>query len=130
MYNTGLSITPREAVVTSVLQLLVQAADCQSITITLQDTSGAFCADLATLRLADFEMTLSHSSELQNTYVNLQRMTRSGRWSRNELLLPARLGRVQRERTQLMTSRDTDEYAISLRAALAKVEDEIKRREF
>lgn len=78
-YNTGLSTMPREAVVTSVLQLLVQAADCLSITITVQDTSGDFCADLATLRLDGYVMTLSHSSELQNTYVNLQRMTSSER---------------------------------------------------
>ena len=71
-HNTGLSMMPREAVVTSALRLLVQAADCPSITITVRDTSGAFCADLATLSLADYEMILTHSSEERTTSVTLQ----------------------------------------------------------
>lgn len=79
LINTGLSTRPREAVVSSALELLVRSADCRSITITVQDTSGAYCADLATLKLDGYAMTLNHSSELQNTYVNLQRMTSSGR---------------------------------------------------
>ena len=77
--STGLSMLPREAAVTSVLRLLVQAADCLSITITVQDTSGAYSADLATLRLEGYEITLKHSSGEQTTSVTLQRMTSSER---------------------------------------------------
>lgn len=77
--SIGRSTTPREAVVTSVLRLLVAAEDCQSITITLQDTSGAYSADLATLRLAGYEMTLKHSSGDGTTSVTLQRTTSSER---------------------------------------------------
>ena len=65
---------PREAVVTSALRLLVQAADCPSITITVRDTSGAYCADLATLQLAGYEMTLTRFSEERITSVTLQRI--------------------------------------------------------
>ena len=70
--STGPSTMDRAAAVTSVLRLLVQAADCLSIMITVQDTSGAYCADLATLRLGGYEMTLQHSSEEQTTFVSLQ----------------------------------------------------------
>lgn len=70
--STGLSTMPREAVVTSVLRLLVAAEDCQSITITLRDTSGAYCADLATLSLDGYEMTLKHSNGARTTSVTLQ----------------------------------------------------------
>ena len=71
--SIGRSTTPREAAVISVLRLLVAAEDCQLITITLQDTSGAYCADLATLRLDGYEMTLKHSNAEQTTSVTLQR---------------------------------------------------------
>lgn len=64
---------PREAAVTSALTLLVEAADCQLITITVADTSGAYCADLATLSLDGFEMTLKRSTEAGTTSVTLQR---------------------------------------------------------
>lgn len=70
--SIGRSTTPREAVVTSVLRLLVAAEDCQSITITLRDTSGAYCADLATLSLDGYEMTLKHSNGARTTSVTLQ----------------------------------------------------------
>lgn len=75
--STGLYTTPKEDAVTSALRLLVQVVSCPSITITVQDTSGDFCAALATLRLEGYAMTLKHSSELQNTCVSLQRMTSS-----------------------------------------------------
>lgn len=70
--STGPYTLDRAAAVTSVLRLLVQAADCPSIMITVRDTSGDFCADLATLRLDGYEMTLQHSSEEQTTFVSLQ----------------------------------------------------------
>lgn len=77
--STGLSTMPRGAAVTSALRLLVRAADCPSITITVQDTSGAYCADLATLQLEGYEMTLKHSTGERLTSVTLQRTTSSER---------------------------------------------------
>lgn len=73
--SIGRSTTPKEAVVTSVLRLLVAAEDCQLITITLQDSSGAYCADLATLSLGGYEMTLERSTVAGTTSVTLQRST-------------------------------------------------------
>lgn len=75
--STGPSTMDRAAAVTSVLRLLVQAADCLSIMITVQDTSGDYSADLATLRLGGYEMTLKHSTGEQLTSVSLQRTTSS-----------------------------------------------------
>lgn len=77
--NTGLSMKAKAALVTSVVKQLALAADCQSIMITLQDTSGDSYADLATLRLDDYEMTLMHSSEDLTTSVRLRRTEQSER---------------------------------------------------
>ena len=73
--STGLFTTPKEDVVTSALKLLVSLEDCPSITITVRDTSGAYSAALATLRLEGYEMTLKHSTGEQLTYVSLRRTT-------------------------------------------------------
>jgi len=72
LLSIGNFTQPKETAVTSALQLLVQAADCQLITITLRDTSGAYCADLATLSLDGYEITLRHSRGEQSTSVTLQ----------------------------------------------------------
>lgn len=72
--STGLYTTPREGAVISALKLLVALEDCPSITITIQDTSGDYCAALAILRLDGYETSLKHSTEERLTSVTLQRM--------------------------------------------------------
>lgn len=71
--NTGPSMGPREASVTYAVELLAKSEGFQSITITLQDTSGAYSVALATLFSVDSEMSQQLSHERGSTSLTLRR---------------------------------------------------------
>ncbi len=67
------STSHREADVISAVELLASVEDFQSITITLVDPFGVYCAVLATHSLGDSGMIRKLSTERGITSVHLQR---------------------------------------------------------
>jgi len=67
------STQPKVEDVISAIELLERVGDFQSITITLQDSSGAYCAALATRSLDASAMIQKLSTERGVTSVYLQR---------------------------------------------------------
>lgn len=70
------STLAKKAAVISAVEQLVELGDCQSITITRQDTSGAYSVALVTQSSDIYVMTLKLSSEGQITSATPLRIVR------------------------------------------------------